>query len=307
MSTIKRHSSIFREHSTHPKTMSELEPSAIREQSCIISQRDGNIAGSLEQQHASHELLPEWVCSGLERRDGNAGTKEIEFVPACTQQALAIGERQTFHLLQAEYSLPAPLFKNSFLELRKAFRASQPYEPMPLCLPPLETPVLETLDISGQSGTSTLTDSLISGHLFMSVESFLASLSLLESLWGFAENCPSIPALYCETILQRDPYRDSHEVSVARAIMEHIDTHHATISREVNIELGSTYTSDPLPEVSDNRCRCPLQRLHIFNIPRNRPDAIRKVRCDVTVRNQWCTNCVLDGIECVTRNRQPKR
>jgi len=74
-------------------------------------------------------------------------------------------------------------------------------------------------------------------HLLISVESFLAALSLLRNLSDFAEQFPSIPALFCDTILRRDPYRNIHEISMARAIMEHINMHHASISYKVNIEL----------------------------------------------------------------------
>jgi hypothetical protein len=223
----------------------------------------------MEQEHTS--LVPPYkcVCSSFGRRDGNAETKDAAFVPICTQQAATTGESHLVRVLQAEYSLAAPFIKNSLVELQKAFRASQPYEPRPLCLLPLEAPILQTVTIGVQSIRQSLTEKTIFAHLLISVESFLASLTLLESSWDFAENCPSIPALFCDTILRRDPYRDSHEVNIARVILEHIDTHHASISREVNIELGSTYIVDPLPQVSENQCRCPLQRLDMFTIAKN--------------------------------------
>jgi hypothetical protein len=61
-----------------------------------------------------------------------------------------------------------------------------------------------------------------------------------------------------DAILRPDPYHDRHELDVARLIMEQIDTHHASLRREVNVKLGSSYIVDLLPETSNNRCRCPL-------------------------------------------------
>ena len=199
----------------------------------------------MEQQYASLEPLHKCVHSGFDRRDGSAKPKDMELVQAYTQQAVAIKESQAVRFLQAEYSLTTPLVRNSLLELRKAFRASQPYKPMPLCLPPLKAPILRTAKICLPSVTYSPTERFIFGHLLISIESFLASLSFLESLWDFAKNSPSIPALFCDAILQQDPYRDSHEIGIARGIMEHIDTHYASISREVNIELGSTTNYGP--------------------------------------------------------------
>jgi hypothetical protein len=91
----------------------------------------------MEQQYASLEPLHKCVHLGFDRRDGSAKPKDMELVQAYTQQAVAIKESQAVRFLQAEHSLTTPLVRNSVLELRKAFRASQPYEPMPLCLPPL--------------------------------------------------------------------------------------------------------------------------------------------------------------------------
>ena len=76
-------------------------------------------------------------------------------------------------------------------------------------------------------------------------------------------------SLLCDATLRRYQYRDSHELDIARIIMEHIDANHASISHEVNIEIGASYTVDPLPATGDDRCRCPLQRLDMSNIPRN--------------------------------------
>ena len=153
-------------------------------------------------------------------------------------------------------------------------RASKPTEPLPLCLPPLGAPILQTTNITLPLVTHSSTEGDIIRHLLIFVESFLASLSLLKDLWNFTANCPSIPALYCDTILRRDQYRNSHELEIARVIMEHIDAHHACISHEVNIEIGACYIVDPLPETNDNRCRCPLQRLDMSNVPRNHPYAL---------------------------------
>jgi hypothetical protein len=135
------------------------------------------------------------------------------------------------------------------------------------------------VDIFFPSVTHSPTKRPIFAHLLISVESFLAALSFLENLWDSAEHYPSIPALFCDTILRRDPYRDSYEISMARAIMEHIDMHHASISYEVNIELGSTFIGDPLPEVSDDQCRCPLQRLQWFNVHKNHREALAGEAC----------------------------
>lgn len=179
-----------------------------------------------------------------------------------------------FSDLRAEYSLSTWLARSSFLELRKILRASKPGEPLPLCLPPLRPPILQTTNVTRPLVTHLSTEGYIFRHLLISVESFLASLSLLEDLWNSTKNCPSIPALYCDAILRRDQYRDSKELNIARAIMEHIDAHHASISHKVNIEIGDSYIVDPLPETSDNGCRCPLQRLDMSNIPRNHPYAL---------------------------------
>jgi len=153
-------------------------------------------------------------------------------------------------------------------------RASRPDEPLPQCLPPLGAPILQSKNMTLPLVMHSSTEGSIFKHLLISVESFLASVSLLEDLWNFTENCPSIPALYCDAILRRDQYRDSHELNIARIIMDHIDAHHASISHEVNIEIGASYIVDPLPATSDNRCRCPLQRLDMSNIPRNHPYAL---------------------------------
>ncbi|PSN58537.1 hypothetical protein BS50DRAFT_641700 [Corynespora cassiicola Philippines] len=118
------------------------------------------------------------------------------------------------------------------------------------------------------------TDTYLIAHTLISVESFLASISLLGDLSERDSRYPSIPAIFCGAILRQDSYRDKHDMSISRLIMEHIDTHHQIISREVNIEIGSTYINDPLPELRDEHCRCPLQRLSVLNLPRNRPDAL---------------------------------
>jgi hypothetical protein len=189
------------------------------------------------------------------------------------EEATPIGPSRAvrFPDLRAEYSLNTWLARYSLLELRKMLRASRPDLPLSQCLPPLGAPILQTTNMIV---THSSTEGSIFNHLLISVESFLASLSLLEGLWNFTENCPSIPALYCDAILRRDQYRDSHELDIARIIMEHIDAHHASISHEVNIEIGAGYMVDPLPATSDNRCRCPLQRLDMSNIPRNHPYAL---------------------------------
>lgn len=179
-----------------------------------------------------------------------------------------------FPSLRAEHSLSTWFTRNSFLELRSMLRASMPNESALLCLPPLGAPILQNTKMTFPIITHSPAEGDICKHLLISVESFLASLSLLEDLWNFTENCPSIPALYCDAILRQDQYRDSHELEIARAIMEHIDTHHASISHEVNIEIGASYIVDPLPEITDNGCRCPLQRLDMSNIPRNHPYAL---------------------------------
>jgi hypothetical protein len=40
---------------------------------------------------------------------------------------------------------------------------------------------------------------------------------------------------------------DSHLLDIAHIIMEYIDIHHASISHEVNIEIGASYMIEPLP------------------------------------------------------------
>lgn len=176
--------------------------------------------------------------------------------------------------LRAEYSLNTCLARSSLLKLRKTRRASKPHEPLLQCLPPLGAPILQTTDATLPLVTHSSTEAYIFKHLLISVESFLASLSLLEELWNFPKNCPSIPALYCDAILKRDQYRDNHELDIARVIMKHIDAHHASISDEVNIEIGASYMADFLPATSDNRCRCPLQRLDLRNLARSHPYAL---------------------------------
>jgi hypothetical protein len=56
--------------------------------------------------------------------------------------------------------------------------------------------------------------------------------------------------------------------------MEHIDTHHTTLSDEVNIKIGASYIINHLPDTSGNECQCPLQRLDMSNIPRNHSHAL---------------------------------
>ena len=221
----------------------------------------------------SHQMSPceALMASGIVR---DSSTCPERSSPPEIPSESAENQAVRFPDLRAEYSLTTPLARNSLLELRKMFRASKPDEPMPLCLPLLEPPILQTVNTRLSPVTHSSTERYIFGHLLISVESFLVSLSLLEGLWNFTENCPSIPALFCDAILRRDPYRDSHELDIARGIMEHIDTHHASISHEVNVELGSSHIVDPLPEISDNRCRCPLQYLNMPNVPKNSLDAL---------------------------------
>ncbi|KAF2261547.1 hypothetical protein CC78DRAFT_546543 [Lojkania enalia] len=135
-------------------------------------------------------------------------------------------------------------------------------------------PILRTSNISVDAVPYPLTERFNFRHLLISVKSFLASLSLLDGFWDITERCPSIPVLFCDAMLGYDPYRNRSETSVARVIMEHIDTHHSSISHEVNIELGSKHLGDPLPEVSDNQCQCPLQRLDMSDVSRSCPQAV---------------------------------
>jgi hypothetical protein len=228
------------------------------------------------------------ASNNLHREAGSARSGDWALVQASPHTHQAIDTKESlkevtpiglsravpFPDLRAEYSLNTWLARHSLLELRKMLQASRSDEPLQQCLPPLGAPILQTTNMTLPLVTHSSTERSIFKHLLISVESFLASLSLLEDLWNFTENCPSIPALYCDAILRRDQYRDSHEVDIARIIMEHIDTHHASISHEINIEIGASYTFDPLPATSDNRCRCPLQRLDMSNIPRNHPYAL---------------------------------
>jgi hypothetical protein len=245
---------------------------------------------SSRQQYASCEFLYRSLHSRFDQSpqgDKSVRNDDRTLVQASphTQQAIdareglevtPIGRRQALRFpgLRAEHSLNTWLSRNSLFELRKMLRASKSDEPLLLCLPPLEAPILQITNMTLPLVTHSPAEGDIFRHLLISVESFLASLSLLEDLWNFTENCPSIPALYCDAILRRDQYRDSHELEIARVIMDHIDTHHASISHEVNIEIGASYIVDPLPETSDNGCRCPLQRLDMSNIPRNHPYAL---------------------------------
>ncbi|KAF1959007.1 hypothetical protein CC80DRAFT_546323 [Byssothecium circinans] len=224
----------------------------------------------IEQQYASLEHQDHSFHPNVHRSTGLAEDINAVVVREYTWQAVPTGVR----FLLAEHTLSSPLAMDSLLGLRKAFRASQTNIPISICLPPLDASILKMKDMILLSTPHLQGATSIFAHTLISVESFLASLSLLEGLYDGIERYPSIPALFCDAILRWDPYRDSHDIDIARLIMEHIDTHHAIISREVNIELGSTYIRDHLPELSDNRCRCPLQHLDMLNIPRNRPDAL---------------------------------
>lgn len=224
--------------------------------------------------YASVEPLPENDYPRADWVDGNAESEDLRFVQAHPHQAVVTIQSRAVRLLEAEYALSTPLLRKSLLELQEAYRASQPCHPIPICLPPLMAPILQTLNISIDAVSYSLTERFIFGHLLISVESFLASLSLLDILWDITEHCPSIPALFCDSMMGHDPYRNRSETSIARVIMEHIDTHHSSISHEVNIELGSKHLGDPIPEVSDNQCQCPLQRLDMSNVSRNCPQAV---------------------------------
>ena len=155
----------------------------------------------MARHYISFEATHKRVYPAFDWRDENAETKGAASVSIGTQQAAATRESHTVHVLQAEYSLTSPFLKDSLVELQKAFRASQPYEPRPLCLLPLEAPIMQTADISIQPVGRWLTEKAIFAHLLISVESFLAALSFLESSWDVTENCPSISALFCDTIL----------------------------------------------------------------------------------------------------------
>lgn len=209
-----------------------------------------------QQQCASRGLLNRSLHSHFDQSpqgDGSVRSGDRTLVDASPHTQLAIDMRESleatpigsgramrFPSLRAEHSLSTWFTRNSFLELRSMLRASMPNEPALLCLPPLGAPILQNTKMTFPIITHSPAEGDICKHLLISVESFLASLSLLEDLWNFTENCPSIPALYCDAILRQDQYRDSHELEIARAIMEHIDTHHASISHEVNIEIGAS-------------------------------------------------------------------
>lgn len=178
------------------------------------------------------------------------------------------------HILLAEHTLSTPITVDSLLELRKAFRTYQTNFPISTCAAPLDASILKMTTVSLLSASSLRTGQHLFAHTLISVESFLASLSLLGSLSDWTEQYPSVSALFCDAILRQDPYRDNLDISIARLIMEHIDRYHEIISRDINIEIGSTYIHDPLPGLSDEHCRCPLQLLEALHIPKNRPDAL---------------------------------
>lgn len=270
-----------------PEILSEDDVSPVQQsklagntQNQLPSQVDDDLIRNSGQKYASFDRYAQ--------RDGSARSDDWSSVQASlhNQQAIdtIVGLEEVtpigwsravrFPDLRAEYSLNTWLARYSLLELRKMLRASRPDKPLQQCLPPLGAPILQTTNMTLPLATHSSTERYIFKHLVISVESFLASLSLLEDLWNFTESCPSIPALYYDVILRRDQYRDSHELDIARIIMEHIDAHHASISHEVNIEIGASYIVDPLPATSDNRCRCPLQHLDMSNILRNHPYAL---------------------------------
>jgi hypothetical protein len=135
--------------------------------------------------------------------------------------------------------------------LRKAFCTSQTI-PVPTCLPLLDVLILKMKALNSLLALYLQEARALFAHTLISVESFLASLSLLEGLYDCTNDCLSILALFCDIILRRDPYWDKYDIEIAGKIMEHIDTHYASISRGVNTELGCTYIRDPLLEISDN-------------------------------------------------------
>ena len=156
--------------------------------------------------------------------------------------------------------------------MRRALREStvrsfQPY------LPPLETPILRA-----EPGSSVLTGiptkRWLTSHLLISIENFLLSLPLLGTSRILVDSCPSISALYCDTLLRHDPYRAEGGHEASRLIMRHIDLHHNGLSHQLNLELGSTYIINPLPNARDNRCRCPLKWLESFYCPQRDPDVL---------------------------------
>jgi hypothetical protein len=216
----------------------------------------------MEQRYPSLESNKDELHSGDQNSTDTDKETRAMTVQANTQQAVPNPVR----FLLAEHTLSAPLATNSLLELRKAFRASYANTPAPTCHPPLDACILQSWNSTVRSSSSSQNAAAILAHILISVESFLASLSLLDDLQDRAESCPSVPALFCDTILRQDPYRDHNDISLARHIMEHIDAHHESISYEVNLELGSTHIRDRLPALSDNQCRCPLQRLEMLSI-----------------------------------------
>src|SRR5215469_11445537 len=229
-----------------PETLSEDGVSPAQQPKLIGNAQNPNpsqVDGDLIRKYASFDRYTQ--------RGGSARSDDWSLVQAPTQQAIDIREgleevtpvgwsrTVCFPDLRAEYSLNTWLARYSLLELRKMLRASRPNKPLPQCLPPLGAPILQSKNLTLPLVTHSSTEGSFFKHLLISVESFLASLSLLEELWNFTENCPSIPALYCDAILRRDKYRDSHELNIARIIIDHINAHHASISHEVNIEIGA--------------------------------------------------------------------
>lgn len=178
------------------------------------------------------------------------------------------------YILLAEHTLSTPVTMDSLLGLRTAFRTSQAKAHISMCVPPLDASVLKMKTRILPLAPHLQRDTHLVAHVLISMESFLASLSLLGGPDDWTRHCPSFPVLFCDTILRQDPYRDKHDIGIARLIMEHIDTYHETISHEVNIEIGSAYINNPLPELGEEPCRCPLQRLNVLNILRNHPDAL---------------------------------
>jgi hypothetical protein len=111
-------------------------------------------------------------------------------------------------------------------------------------------------------------------HLLIASECFFLSLPIIEYIGRSTERLPSIPGMFMDCLLRWDPFRDQHEMSVARLIAKHIDTHHATLSREIDESVGSHYMHQPLPTSSDDKCRCPVSYLDFSNVPSRQTDQI---------------------------------
>jgi hypothetical protein len=145
------------------------------------------------------------------------------------------------------------------------------YQPL---LPLSEPVITEHLTLIKNGTVFTYTREDVLNHILISVESFLTLLPLLDKLPQRKALRLSLPSMFIDCLLRWDPFRSQDEQNISRLLMHHLDMHHATLSREVNSELGSHYCDEPLPNTSDNICKCPFAYLDFRNVPKEQPNAV---------------------------------